>query len=133
MCACLQSKTKVVAHACSQGERLPAHAHMFTCTHRVAPFLSPNVDRFSTNAGICQLNHTELLTTAGDGRMAVWDVRNAAAGPLKTAAPDSKWVCLMRGRHAAPWPPSVALLFFSLSHSSSVASCTLARCCVLLA
>ncbi|KAL4856499.1 hypothetical protein ACK3TF_002982 [Chlorella vulgaris] len=56
--------------------------------------------------GICQLNHTELLTTAGDGRMAVWDVRNAAAGPLKTAAPDTKPIVRMA---VSPFADCVAL------------------------
>ncbi len=42
------------------------------------------------DAGICQLNDTELLTTAGDGRMAVFDVRNASAGPTRVAVPDAK-------------------------------------------
>lgn len=31
-----------------------------------------------------------LLTTGGDGRLMVWDLRNASAGPVKFAVPDSK-------------------------------------------
>lgn len=41
-------------------------------------------------AGISQVNDSQLLTTAGDGRLMVWDLRNAAAGPVKFAVPDTK-------------------------------------------
>lgn len=40
--------------------------------------------------GIHQINDSQLLTTGGDGALMVWDVRNAAAGPLKFAVPDRK-------------------------------------------
>jgi hypothetical protein len=43
-----------------------------------------------TRVGIHQINESQVLTTAGDGRLMVWDVRNAAAGPLKFAVPDAK-------------------------------------------
>lgn len=41
--------------------------------------------------GISQVNDTQLLTTAGDGRLMVWDLRNASAGPVKFAVPDARW------------------------------------------
>lgn len=37
------------------------------------------------------MNDTQLLTTAGDGRLMVWDLRNASAGPVKFAVPDARW------------------------------------------
>ncbi|EFN58673.1 hypothetical protein CHLNCDRAFT_140264 [Chlorella variabilis] len=56
--------------------------------------------------GICQLNDSQLLTTAGDGRMVVFDVRNASAGPLKFAVPDTKPIVRMA---VSPFADSVAL------------------------
>ena len=43
------------------------------------------------SAGIQQVNDSQLLTTAGDGRLMVWDLRNAGAGPVKFAVPDARW------------------------------------------
>ena len=44
----------------------------------------------SLPAGIQQINDSQLLSTAGDGRLMVWDLRNASAGPVKFALPDSR-------------------------------------------
>ena len=41
-------------------------------------------------AGIQQINDSQLLSTAGDGRLMVWDLRNASAGPVNFAVPDSR-------------------------------------------
>ena len=54
---------------------LHAHAHALA-------LLSPT-------AGMHQLNDSQLLTTAADGRLMVWDLRQAQA-PVKFCIPDTK-------------------------------------------
>ena len=39
--------------------------------------------------GIHHLNDTTVVTAADTGRLLVWDVRQAAAGPVKFAVPDA--------------------------------------------
>lgn len=64
-------------------------------------------------AGITQINDSQLLTSAGDGRLMVWDLRNAAAGPIKFAVPDGR--C---GALPCPWLLSTAHGLCCLRHST---------------
>lgn len=50
----------------------------------------PSTPCHHLSPGIHQINDSELLTTGADGALMVWDVRNAEAGPVKFAVPDSK-------------------------------------------
>lgn len=56
--------------------------------------------------GIHQINDSQLLTTAGDGRLMVWDVRNPGAGPLKFAVPDGSPIVRMA---LSPFADAVAV------------------------
>ncbi|PRW60909.1 WD40 repeat [Chlorella sorokiniana] len=56
--------------------------------------------------GISQVNDSQLLTTAGDGRLMVWDLRNASAGPVKFAVPDARPIVRMA---VSPFADSAAV------------------------
>lgn len=60
-----------------------------------------------TAAGITQVNDQQLLTAGGDGRLMVWDLRAAAAGPIKFAVPDGRceraWRRIARCRQGQRW------------------------------